>query len=70
MTHNPFRPILVEKSFTQGVSGLWFSPDTKYCDGCVVELVGPNAVAAWKGGRTLFEATSHTDLEKFLEEVA
>jgi len=68
MTHNRFHRVLVEKSFTEGVSGLWFSPDTKYGDGYVVELVGTSALVILGNKKKIYEDT-HTGLETFLEEV-
>lgn len=66
---NPFLPILQSLGFAQGVTNRWFSPDAKYGDGVVVELKGANAVACWKGGRTMFEAAVPSDIEKFRQEV-
>lgn len=66
---NIFIPILQSRGFYEGVSGRWISPDAKYGDGVVVELKGANAVACWKGGRTMFEASVPRDIEKFREEV-
>lgn len=66
---NPFLPILLSRGFTEGATGRFLSPDAKYGDGVVVELKGANAVACWKGGRTLFEASVPRDVEKFRSEV-
>lgn len=65
---NDFITILRSRGFAEGVSGRWFSTDAKYGDGVVVEIQGTNAVAAWKGGRTLFENTDK-DIQRFREEV-
>ena len=64
-----FSTILRTRGFTEGVSGRWFSPDARRGDGVVVEIQGANAVAVWKGGRTLYEASSKRDIEKFRQEV-
>lgn len=68
---NPFRNLLLSRGFTEGASGRFFSPDAKYGEGVVVELsdTAPTAVASWVGGRTLYEATVPTDVEKFRQEV-
>ena len=67
---NPFLSILLSRGFTQGSTGRFLSPDAKYGDGVVVELKGDLfAVAVWKGGRTMFEASVPRDLEKFRQEV-
>ena len=71
MSVNPFLTLLLSRGFSEGASGRFFSPDTKYGEGCVVELsdTAPVAVAAWVGGRTLYEASSPRDVEKFRAEV-
>ena len=70
MAANAFIPILRSKGFVLGDSGRWLSPDVKYNDyGVVVEVQGANAVAVWRGGRTLFEGGNKRDMEKFMEEV-
>lgn len=66
---NPFRSILLARGFSEGITGRLHSPDSKYGDGVVVEIQGANAVAVWKGGRTLYEASSKRDMEKFKVEV-
>ena len=66
---NPFRTILLARGFYEGITGRLHSPDAKYCDGGVVEIQGPNAVAVWKGGRTLYEASVPRDVERFKAEV-
>jgi hypothetical protein len=66
---NPFLNLLLSRGFTEGTSGRWFSPDSRRGDGVVVELQGKNAVAVWKGGRTLFESSVPRDVEKFRQEV-
>lgn len=67
MNTNPFLTLLLSRGFSEGASGRFFSPDTKYGEGCVVELsdTAPVAVVAWVGGRTLYEASSPRDVEKF-----
>lgn len=65
---NPFRTVLLTKGFSEGASGRFLSPDCKRGDGVVVELQGVNAVACWKGGRTLFENTPK-DIARFRQEV-
>ena len=66
---NPFLSILLSRGFTQGATGRFLSPDAKYGDGVVVELKGANAVAVWRGGMTLFEASVPRDVDKFRSEV-
>lgn len=66
---NPFRTILLSRGFSEGVSGRFLSPDAKRGDGVVVELKGVNAVAVWRGGMTLFEASVPRDVDKFRSEV-
>jgi hypothetical protein len=68
---NPFKTLLLSRGFSEGASGRFFSPDAKYGDGVVVELsdTRPTAVAVWKGGRTLYEASSPRDVEKFRAEI-
>jgi len=68
---NPFRNLLLSRGFTEGASGRFMSPDSLRGDGVVVELsdTRPTAVAVWKGGRTLYEATVPRDVEKFRQEV-
>lgn len=67
---NPFRTILLSRGFTEGAAGRFLSPDSKYGEGVVVELsdTAPTAVAAWVGGRTLYENTPR-DIDKFRREV-
>ncbi len=69
MPINPFVSILQSRGFQRGASGVWLSPDTKYGEGCAVEVNGNQAVAKWVGGRTLYEASSKTDLDRFTAEV-
>jgi len=66
---NIFIPILQSRGFRQGFANRWLSPDTKYGDGVVVEVLDKNAVAVWRGGRTLYEASVPRDVQKFREEV-
>ncbi len=69
MNINPFQSILLSRGFTEGFSNRFLSPDAKYGDGVVVEIQGSNAVAVWKGGRTLYEGHVPRDVEKFRSEV-
>lgn len=58
MSNNPFVPILLNRGFTQGVSGRFFDADSKYNDGISVEVSDTEAtVAASSGLKMTFPAT-------------
>lgn len=69
MSNNIFLPVLQSRGFSQGFANRWFSPDCKRGDGVVVEITDKNAIAVWRGGRTLFEADKPEDVARFRREV-
>ena len=70
-TRNPFLSLLETRGFVQGPTGRFLSPDATRGEGVIVELsdTEPVAVAAWIGGRTLYNATNAKDAKQFAAEV-